>query len=188
MATHSSVLAWRIPGAGKSGGLPSLGLHRVGHDWSDLAAAAKEQSTLLTGLGRPALMVLELKVLYPGEISLDLAVPCWNNPEGNESCDVTWIGLSPPFPTHFSHSLPWWAELVLVTQWTRVFPFWAGFLLFLQAVSKPSLLGSHSLPNPTRLMKFGRYTPMWSRQRLKYPLSWVCLSPSLFPRSQPLKV
>ena len=32
MATHSSVLAWRIPGMGKSGGLPSMGLHRVGHD------------------------------------------------------------------------------------------------------------------------------------------------------------
>ena len=40
MATHSSVLAWRIPGTGEPGGLPSLGLHRVGHDWSDLAAAA----------------------------------------------------------------------------------------------------------------------------------------------------
>ena len=40
MAIHSSVLAWRIPGAGKPGGLPSMGSHRVGHDWSDLAAAA----------------------------------------------------------------------------------------------------------------------------------------------------
>ena len=40
MATHSSVLARRIPGTGKPGGLPSTGLHRVGHDWSDLAAAA----------------------------------------------------------------------------------------------------------------------------------------------------
>ena len=39
MATHSSVLAWRIPGTGKLGGLPTMGLHRVGHDWSDLAAA-----------------------------------------------------------------------------------------------------------------------------------------------------
>ena len=37
MATHSSVLAWRIPGTGKPGGLPSLGSHRVGHDCSDLA-------------------------------------------------------------------------------------------------------------------------------------------------------
>ena len=40
MATHSSVLAWRIPGMGEPGGLPSMGSHRVGHDRSDLAAAA----------------------------------------------------------------------------------------------------------------------------------------------------
>ena len=40
MATHSSVLAWRIPGTGEPGGLPSMGPHGVGHDWSDLAAAA----------------------------------------------------------------------------------------------------------------------------------------------------
>ena len=40
MAAHSSVLAWRIPGTGEPGGLPSMGLHRVRHDWSDLAAAA----------------------------------------------------------------------------------------------------------------------------------------------------
>ena len=38
--THSSVLAWRIPGTGEPGGLWSMGSHRVGHDWSDLAAAA----------------------------------------------------------------------------------------------------------------------------------------------------
>ena len=36
MATHSSVLAWRIAGTGEPGGLPSMGSHRVGHDWSDL--------------------------------------------------------------------------------------------------------------------------------------------------------
>ena len=40
MATPSSVLAWRIPGMGEPGGLPSMGSHRVGHDLSDLAAAA----------------------------------------------------------------------------------------------------------------------------------------------------
>ena len=37
MATHSSVLALRIPGIGETGGLPSMGSHRVGHDWNDLA-------------------------------------------------------------------------------------------------------------------------------------------------------
>ena len=40
MATHSSILAWRIPGTEEPGGLLSMGWHRVGHDWSDLAAAA----------------------------------------------------------------------------------------------------------------------------------------------------
>jgi hypothetical protein len=40
MATHSSILAWTIPGTDEPGGLPSRGSHRVGHDWSDLAAAA----------------------------------------------------------------------------------------------------------------------------------------------------
>ena len=40
MATYSSILAWRIPGMGEPGGLLSMGSHRVGHDWSDLAAAA----------------------------------------------------------------------------------------------------------------------------------------------------
>ena len=40
MATHSSILAWRISGTGEPGGLLSRGSHRVGHDGSDLAAAA----------------------------------------------------------------------------------------------------------------------------------------------------
>ena len=39
VATHSSVLAWRIPGTEEPGGLPSMGSHRARHDWSDLAAA-----------------------------------------------------------------------------------------------------------------------------------------------------
>ena len=44
MAIHSSILAYRIPGTGEPGGLPSMGSHRVGHNWSDLAAAAARQS------------------------------------------------------------------------------------------------------------------------------------------------
>ena len=49
MATHSSVFAWRIPGTGEPGGLPFLGLHRVRHDWSNLAAAAAGMQTKKTG-------------------------------------------------------------------------------------------------------------------------------------------
>ena len=40
MTTHSSVLAWRIPETGEPGGLPSMGSHRVGHDWSDLPSSS----------------------------------------------------------------------------------------------------------------------------------------------------
>ena len=56
MATHSSVLAWRIPGTGEPGGLPSMGSHRVGHKWSDLAAAA----AVLPHYSRDARLTLHL--------------------------------------------------------------------------------------------------------------------------------
>ena len=46
MATHSSALAWRIPGTAEPGGLRSMGSHRVGHDCSDLAAAAGMQTSV----------------------------------------------------------------------------------------------------------------------------------------------
>ena len=49
MATHSSVLAWRIPGTGEPGVLPSMGSHRIRHDWSDLAAAAAAAGNLDLG-------------------------------------------------------------------------------------------------------------------------------------------
>ena len=49
MATHSSIFAWRIPGTEESGGLPSMGLHRVGHNWNDLAAAAALTQGFLGG-------------------------------------------------------------------------------------------------------------------------------------------
>ena len=53
MATHSSVLAWRIPGTGQPGGPPSMGSHRVGHDWGDLAAAAAgTTSSTLSSVGQ----------------------------------------------------------------------------------------------------------------------------------------
>ena len=50
MATHSSVLAWRIPGMGEPGGLPAMGSHRVRHDWSDLAAELIYNVMLVSGV------------------------------------------------------------------------------------------------------------------------------------------
>ena len=55
MATHSSVLAWRIPGTEEPSGLLSVGSHRVGHDWSDLAAAAAQRNAGRTSRGRAGL-------------------------------------------------------------------------------------------------------------------------------------
>ena len=48
MATHSSVLAWRIPGMGEPGGLPSMGSHKVGHDCSDLAALSSSSEFFIS--------------------------------------------------------------------------------------------------------------------------------------------
>ena len=65
MATHSSVLAWRIPGKGEPCGLPSMGSHRVGHDWSDLAVVVSFLLTISYSLmGRLA---------FPRALSLPLA-------------------------------------------------------------------------------------------------------------------
>ena len=53
MAIHSSILAWRIPGTGEPGGLLSLGSQRVGHDESDLAAAAAAAAKTQAKLPQP---------------------------------------------------------------------------------------------------------------------------------------
>ena len=61
MATHSSVLAWRIPGTREPGGLSSVGLHRVRHDWSDLAAAAAETYTHTCLLGSESWWLIQAR-------------------------------------------------------------------------------------------------------------------------------
>ena len=83
MATHSSVLAWRIPGMGEPGGLPSMGSHRARYDWSDLAAAA---TTAYLSLGvctniAFTLQLIQLKVIavykitWIGEINTKVMIP-----------------------------------------------------------------------------------------------------------------
>ena len=63
MATHSSVLAWRIPGTGEPGGLLSMGSHRVGHNWSNLATAIWIHSLLFYSLGYNSLLYLFVLML-----------------------------------------------------------------------------------------------------------------------------
>ena len=83
MATHSSVLAWRIPGTEEPGGLPSMGLHRVRHDWSNLAAAVVPSETAGTQ-----------KNHQPG--SWILSLPYWVIPEtipllGPQFLQIKWF-------------------------------------------------------------------------------------------------
>ena len=80
-ATHCSVLALRIPGTGEPGGLPSMGLHRVGHDWSDLAAAAELKKrwrwihwrSIHVFIDRPAPNICETQ----GKSNLEAQSPCF---------------------------------------------------------------------------------------------------------------
>ena len=75
MTTHSSVLAWRIPGTAGPGGLPSMGLHRVRHDWSDLAAAAaKINLRARLELVKRYLQYLKLTRIYCWEKTYKLAL------------------------------------------------------------------------------------------------------------------
>ena len=63
MVTHSSVYAWRIPGTGEPGGLPSMGSHGVRHDWSDLAAAASHSTGTPGSSGRQVSLVFMTSVI-----------------------------------------------------------------------------------------------------------------------------
>ena len=99
MATHSSVLAWRIPGTEEPGGLQSMRSHRVGHDWSDLAAAAAA-----------------ISILFFFNCSI-VALPCYIS----FCCTIKWISymythtpsllsLPSPHPTSLGHhKAPSWA-------------------------------------------------------------------------------
>ena len=78
MATHSSVLAWRIPGTGEPGGLPSMGSHRVGHNWSDLAAAAAVHISILFQILFPHRLLQNTKYRVPCAIQLkSLLIICF---------------------------------------------------------------------------------------------------------------
>ena len=104
MATHSSVLAWRIPGTGEPDGLPSLGSHRIGYDWIDLAAAA-----ILVGEPcrlKPLYRIFHLRMCCWLCVNLSTSHPpfsCWLN----HMClsDTSWASTS-FLATHLSYAQP----------------------------------------------------------------------------------
>ena len=83
MATHSSVLAWRIPGMMEPGGLPSMGSHRVGQDCSDLAAAAAARGKESSSAGdlKDSSLIPELERSPEGGHDNLLQYSCLENPK-----------------------------------------------------------------------------------------------------------
>ena len=86
MASHSSDLAWRIPGMGEPGGLPSIESHRVGHHWSDLAAVAarlvitflpRSKHLLISWLQSPSTVILEPQKIKSATVSIVFPSICY---------------------------------------------------------------------------------------------------------------
>ena len=80
MATHSSVLAWRIPGTGEPGGLLSMGSHGVRHDWCDSAAAAADwvwESAFWQKLQVMLMFLAQRDPLAPDTLSLGTPISGW---------------------------------------------------------------------------------------------------------------
>ena len=114
MATHSSVLAWRIPGTADPGGLPSMGSHKFGHDWSDTAAAAAAAQHwgifLLLGFFSPL-----YTFLFTNLLSGKFGFPCIPKLFGLHS--VTFCHMYPN--TYLCFSPPFWDFIYqLISRWS----------------------------------------------------------------------
>ena len=111
MATHSSVLAWRIPAMGEPSGLPCLGSHRVGYDWSDLAAAAawvklyaQKWKCKWSGI---RLFATPWTVAYQASPSMGFfRQECWNGLSFPSPRDLPDPGIKPASPALQADALP----------------------------------------------------------------------------------
>ena len=103
MATHSSVLAWRIPGTAEPGGLPSMWSHRVGHDWSDLQQQQLAHSCFT--FSEPSLQGRRLVVFRA--FRLPLPTPRWLRNIWKLLASIKWPyeSLSLPTPSCVEHSV-----------------------------------------------------------------------------------
>ena len=87
MATHSSVLAWRIPGMGEPGGLPSTGSHRVRHDSINLAAAAAAAAARFSRRMNTRLKVSEMQSnISPSIRTVVKEIPCCDGSQIRSHC------------------------------------------------------------------------------------------------------
>ena len=134
MATHSSVPAWRIPGMGEPGGLPSMGSHRIRHYWSDLAAAA----------------VVCSDPLYFSSIGMNMA-------DGRRGSCHSWdMTISPVnSATTPPQQYPGWGPNRLCTNWTLPFPEPTVCSLCVNG----SAFDVHHLPQPTYCCSVSKSCP-----------------------------
>ena len=114
IATHSSVLAWRIPGTVEPGRLPSMGSHRIGYDWSDLAASAAAPYSgllhLLTPLpSSPSVHVASSLNSFPSFLKCHLSGVIW-------FLWLSYLKLNSSPPTSFS---AYWCLACYMTHWKR---------------------------------------------------------------------
>ena len=110
MVAHYSVLAWRIPGTGEPGGLLSMGSHRVGHDWSNLAAAsqknwAENTKSSHTPHGPIYAQRHSLPTSHPSGTSAMLRNPHWR----------IVITPGPQFSSGFILCIPWVLDKCIMT-------------------------------------------------------------------------
>ena len=134
MATHSSVLAWRIPGMGDLGGLPSMGSHRVGHDWSDLAAAAAAAAAAHLGCFQCLAIVNNAAIHIPIQVivwrwsrsvmsklfATPWTVACQAPLSMRFSRQAYWSGLPFPSPS-FCVNKCFYFSWVYTEEWKRIF-------------------------------------------------------------------
>ena len=130
MATHSSVLAWRIPGTGEPGGLPSMGSHRVGHNWSNLAAAAASVTKDYTLDGLQTQKCIRVVTPYPQGHVLRSTVDAWN-----------WIVPNPIYTIFFPIHTYQWKSLIYKLGTVRAIP--SGPAL---RISPSNTAGAGSIP------------------------------------------
>ena len=105
MATHSRLLAWRSPGTGEPDGLLSMGSHRVGHDWSDLAAVAAEMGTLVALFlyTYSSKDVVVIPARNPWETESEYIIFPWEERVPGSSTSTTWSEFLESFSDNLIH-------------------------------------------------------------------------------------
>ena len=158
MATHSRVLAWRIPGMADTGGLPSMGSHRVRQDWSDLAAAAAALSVHLI-VQEVCIQSLGQEDPQEMEMATHCSILAWRIPWTEEPGGLQSMRLQRTGHTWATKQQQLYFSLVLTTFSHTSYFYWLC-LLFISlddnvSATKADFFSAHSLPLSIHLINIG---------------------------------